>query len=194
MPTPGLTRRASLLLPLLLAACGGDEPATFEPLRYAYLPPIRLNVATIEIEQRFYPSGVSPDISQKAPISPIEALRAMGQDRLQAFGSAGRAVYSIQDASLTKQGDIISGSMAVVLNVFTSDGQRAGFAEARIARQHTGSYDSLRGTLYDMVKAMMDAMNIEFEYQVRQALRPWLTSGTAESAPVEQAPLASPGR
>ena len=55
-----LTRRASLLLPFVLAACGHKERADFPPLRYNYLPPIRLNVAAITVEERFYPSGVAP--------------------------------------------------------------------------------------------------------------------------------------
>ncbi|MDR3539038.1 MAG: hypothetical protein P4L71_21260 [Acetobacteraceae bacterium] len=193
MTTQGLTRRAALLLPLLLAACGGDgEPQDFPALRYSYLPPIRLNVASVSIEPRFVPSGMAPDVSLRAPVHPVDALRAMAEDRLQAFGATGRAVFSIQDASLTRRGDVIDGSMAVRLDVYSADNQRAGFAEARISRQHTGDIDSLRGTLYDMVKAEMDAMNVEFEYQVRRVLRDWLTSGTAPAAPVEQAPLTVP--
>ncbi|MBN8900044.1 MAG: hypothetical protein BGO51_06595 [Rhodospirillales bacterium 69-11] len=188
----GLTRRASLLLPLALAACGGEEPENFPPLRYAYLPPIRLNVASIDIQQRFIPSGVAPDVTQYAPVRPADALRAMAEDRLQAFGTAGRAVFSIVDASLTRRRDVLDGSMAVMLDIYAADGQRAGYAEARIVRQHTG-VDDLRRTLYEMVKAMMDAMNVEFEYQVRRALRGWLTSGTAAPVSVEQTPLGPPG-
>jgi hypothetical protein len=194
MRAPGLTRRSSLFLPLLFAACSGDdESAVYPALRYTYLPPIRLNVASIEIVNRFVPTGISPDISQLAPVRPVDALRAMAEDRLQAFGTSGKAVFSIQDASLTRRGDVIDGSMSVVLDMYTTDTQRAGFAEARVARQHTGHVDSLRATLYDMVKTMMDSMNVEFEYQVRRALHVWLTSGTAASTPVEQAPLSTPG-
>ena len=46
-----LTRRSSLLLPWLVAACGGGEERDFPPLHYNYLTPLRLNVATIQIEQ-----------------------------------------------------------------------------------------------------------------------------------------------
>ncbi len=31
-----LSRRSALLLPLVLAACGGEEERVFEPLRYNY--------------------------------------------------------------------------------------------------------------------------------------------------------------
>lgn len=194
MPTPGLTRRASLLLPLLLAACGGEEePQIYPALRYAYLPPIRLNVATIEVQQRFIPSGVSPDVTQIAPVRPADALRAMAEDRLQAFGSSGRAVFSILDASLVRHRDVIDGAMAVRLDIYGPDNARVGFAEARVTRQHTGDPDPIRKTLYEMVKAMMDSMNVEFEYQVRRVLRSWVTTGTAAETPVEQTPLGAPG-
>ena len=196
MLTPGLTRRAALLLPVmataLLSACASEPPQDFAPLRYSYLPPIRLDVATIEIQQRFVPSGVRPDVTQLAPVSPSQALQAMAEDRLQAFGVSGRAVFSIMDASLVRHGDVIDGVMAVRLELYGMDGQRVGFAEARVTRQHSG-VDHLRATLYDMVKAMMDSMNVEFEYQVRRVLRSFVTTATSSETPVEAAPLPPPG-
>src|ERR1700761_929880 len=113
-----LTRRVALLLPLVLAACGGEEEEqVFEPLRYNYLPPIRLNVASIAVEQRFVPSGVDPDVSNQDPVPPIVALKAMANDRLQAFGTANKAVFAILDASLVRQGDEVTGTFAVSLTI-----------------------------------------------------------------------------
>src|ERR1700733_8250934 len=96
-----LTRRVALLLPMVLAACGGDEEQVFEPLRYNYLPPIQLNVASIAIEERFIPSGAEPDVSNLDPVPPSQALKTMASDRLQAFGTANKAIFAILDASLT---------------------------------------------------------------------------------------------
>ena len=185
---PGLTRRATLLLPFLLAACGGHEERTdFPPLRYNYLPPIRLNVASIDIQQRFYPSGMPPDITSLDPVHPVEALRSMAEDRLQALGSSGQAVFGITNASLTQQDDVITCALAVELEIYPTPGIRSGFAQAIVSRQHTGSVDDLRAALYDITKATMDAMNVEFEYQVRRNLAPWLVSATP--GPVQQQPL-----
>jgi hypothetical protein len=190
MPAASLTRRTLLALPLALAACGeGEDTRSYAPLRYDYLPPIPLNVATIDIEQRFVPSGVAPDASQLAPVPPVEALRAMAQDRLKAFGTTGRAVFAIQDASLIRRGDTITGSMAVILTIYPEGGPPAGYAEARVGRQVSGRTGSLRQTLYDMVHTMMDQMNVEFEYQLRRNLRDWITTSTSVPTPVEQAPL-----
>ena len=189
-----LTRRFVLLLPLAVAACGGSEEPVFEPLRYNYLPPIQLNVASIAIEQHFVPSGVPPDVSNHDPVPPVDALKAMGNDRLQAFGTANRAVFAIEDASLTRDGDVVLGSMAVSLTIVDDNGTQLGFAQARVQSRHTGQIDDLRAVLYDMTKSMMSDMNVEFEFQIRHSLRDWITSSAAPDTPVEQAPLEQPVR
>lgn len=190
MTARGLTRRTSLLLPLLLAACGGGQRRTdFPALRYTYLPPFRLNVASIDIVQRFVPSGVRPDVSDLAPDPPVNALRRMAQDRLIAAGSTNAAQFAITDASLTRHGDVISGRMSVELSIVGADGGRLGFARAEVSRQRTGGTDDLRATLYDFTKAMMDSMNVEFQYQLQRNLPQWLMSASAAPSPVQAQPL-----
>ncbi len=181
-----------LLLPLVLASCAEEEPV-YEPLRYNYLPPIQLNVAVIQVQQRFIPSGVGPDVSGQDPVPPIVALKAMANDRLQAFGTAGKAVFAILDATLVRQGDDLTGSFAVSLTILDDAGTQLGFAEARVESRHTGRIREIRPALYDMTKAMMSDMNVEFEFQIRKNLKAWLTDDTALPTPVEQAPLGAPG-
>ena len=188
-----LTRRSSLLLPLLLAACGGERSQlVYPPLHYGFLTPLRVNVAALQVEQRYIPSGVAPDVSQLDPMPPVLALRNMAADRVQAYGSAGQAVFVILDASLVRQKNSIIGSFAVELDIYTSANTRAGFAEARVSRTYTGDLDDLPSTLYDMTKDMMDKMNVEFEYQLRRSLRNWLVPEGAPQMPVEQQPLTKP--
>jgi hypothetical protein len=189
----GLTRRHALLLPLFLAACGDDEPV-YQPLRFDYLPPIQLNVANLDIEQRFIPSGSKPDVTDQDPEPPVRALKAMANDRIKPFGTSRRAVFAILDATLTRQGDVIRSVMRVSLTVFDDDDRKAGFAEARVEHRRTGSVDNLRATLYAITKSMMDDMNVEFEYQVRRNLKAWLIGAEAPATPVEQAPLEPPPR
>jgi hypothetical protein len=190
MPAGYMTRRCALLMPLALAACGGgEEDEAFEPLRFNYLPPIQLNVARIDIEQRFVPAGVAPDVSGQDPAPPIAALRAMAADRLQAFGTANRAVFAILDGSMTRNGDVIRATFAVSLSIQGDNGAQLGFAEARVESRHTGQIDHLRSVLYDMTKSMMNDMNIEFEYQIHRSLKAWLTNAVAPDTPVEQTPL-----
>lgn len=182
-----LTRRATLTLPFLLAACGGKQRDEFPPLRFQYLPPIGLNVAGIDIQQRFYGSGSPPDVTDRDPVHPVEALRAMAEDRLQALGSSGQAVFGITNAALTRQDDVVTCALAVVLEIYPVPGVRSGFAQAVVSRQHAGPVDDLRATLYDITRATMEAMNVEFEFQVRRNLTQWLVS--AAPSPVRQQPL-----
>jgi hypothetical protein len=192
MRTGNLTRRFVLLLPLALAGCGGEPEPIYEPLRYNYLPPLQLNVAGIAIEQRFVPAGVPPDVSGQDPVAPIDALKAMANDRLQAFGTANKAVFAILDASMAQQNDAVAGSFAVSLTILDDSGTQTGFAEARVQSRRSGRIEDLRPMLYDMTRSMMSDMNIEFEYQIRRNLKAWLTNGAAPGTPVEQAPLEQP--
>jgi hypothetical protein len=185
-----LTRRGSLVLPLLVVGCGGGERRTvFPPLRYDYLTPLRLNVGSIQIEQRFVPSGVAPDVSQYDPVPPVQALRTMAEDRLQALGGSGQAVFVIQNATLMRRGDTLSGNFAVELDIATTSGNPAGFAQASVSGTFSGDLDDLPGRLYDLTKDLMDRMNVEFEYQVRHSLGAWLLPAGAPEAPVQQQPL-----
>ena len=161
----------------------------FPPLRYDYLTPLRLNVAAIQVEQRFMPSGVPPDVSQYDPVPPLTALRAMAEDRLQAMGSSDRAVFVIQDATLMRRGDTLSGQFTVELDIYTTPTTRAAYAQASVSGTFSGDLDDLRGRLYEMTKDLMDRMNVEFEYQVRRSLGTWLLPEGAPEAPVQQQPL-----
>lgn len=185
-----LTRRSSLLLPLLIAACAEEEPKRdFPPLHYRYLLPLMLNVAAIKVEQRYVPAGVPPDVSQIDPMPPVQALQNMADDRLQALGGSGLAVFAIEDATLVRHGDTITGHFQVELDIYTAPNVRAGFAQASVSGEYRGDLDDLQSRLYDMTKEMMDRMNVEFEYQVRRNLGRWLLAPGAARTPVEQAPL-----
>jgi hypothetical protein len=192
MPARLLSRRSWMLLPLALAACGG-EPPDYPPLRYNYLPPIRLNVASVSVRQDYVPSGVAPDLSPLDPAQPVDALRQMAEDRLKPFGPAGRAVFVIQNASLLRDGDTITGTFAVRLDIYTSANTRVGYAEARVAHSHSGHVDDIHQLLYDMTKQLMDDMNVQFEYQVVHSLRDWVAPVGGGPAPVQQQPLGAPG-
>jgi hypothetical protein len=200
MTAPKLPRRALLAAPLLLAACGGPETqANFPPVDYEYLTKLKLNVASVEIDNNWVSHEPGRHVESLAPTPPADALRRMGQDRLVAVGNSGQAKFVIDEASIVAKGGQYVGNFAVHLDVATSDGARSGFAEARVSRTRTLGGDdpaSERAALYDMVTQMMSDMNVEFEYQVRRSLRDYLqpaTAGVAPApAPVQSQDLAPP--
>ncbi len=184
-----LPRRSFLALPIAVTACSSDSPmrTSFPTLSYDYLLKLRLNVADIELAPP-PPPGPLDDMD---PAPPAQALLQMARDRLVAGGSLGRAVFVVDQAQIMQIPGGLDGSLAVHLDVQTSEGTRAGFAEAKVSRRLVGIGEDLRGSLYDITQQMMQDMNVEFEYQVRRTLRDWLQEATTAPtpAPVDQQPL-----
>ena len=191
-------RLALALVPaLFLASCGHEASSPNYPLlRYNYLTPLHLNVASVEIADSWVPED-SSDVARLSPEPPEDALKQMAHDRLIASGSSGRAVFKVEDASIRREGGWLYGHLAVQISITGSGSQPSGFADAAVARNvavpEDGGDAAMRQTLYDMTKAMMDNMNVEFEYQVRKSLHEWLQDTSPPSAavppPVAQQPL-----
>jgi hypothetical protein len=190
--------RRTLLLAFLLAGCASSPPPSYPPLRYDYLTPLRLNVGTIDIVDTWQPVSAA-DVGGDSLAQPAATLEQMGRDRLKPAGASGRAVFTIDDASLIQDGDTVTGTFSVELDIIDGSGARVAYAEARAVRRQTGIADGGRkraDQLYALVKQLMDAMNVELEYQVRRSLRGWLVAGNAGAAPavgaVSQQPLVAP--
>ncbi len=198
MTVRGVPRRALMLLAVAVTGCatGAPEGENFPPLRYNYLPVLKLNVASIEIENEWQPGDEPDHVESLAPETPLAALRQMAKDRLGAYGTSGKAVFVIEDASLVRDGPELSGSFAVRLDVYSADGTKAGFAEARAAQSAhapSGEGQAFRQALYDLTGRLMNTMNVEFEYQLRRSLGDWLAQSSTTPAAIESAPLPAPG-
>ena len=189
MPVP---RRMALLLPLWAAGCGGDAPlrTSFPPLRSDYLVPLALNVASVAYADLPPPNP----LDELDPTPPGPALLQLAHDRLSAAGAGGQALVTVTDATVARGGNVLVGSLGLRVEITGADGSSAGFAEAKVTRRLVGVGPDLRGGLYDMTKQMLDDMNVELEYQLRQNLREYLQMPqTAPApAPVQQQDLAPP--
>jgi hypothetical protein len=190
------TRRATLLLPWMLAACGDDEEAPapvvrhdFPPLRYGYLPPINLNVQRVETTDGFVPMAGPDELIGASPVEPVETLFAMARDRLKPVATGGTATFRVVNASIVRHRDELNGELAVRVDVRNDDNTSTGFAEARVTARHTGPVTDQRAVLYDMMKSMMENMNVELEYQLRNKLKAWVVDTPVETpAPATPAP------
>jgi hypothetical protein len=195
--------RAVLLvlgLGLVTSACAtrDDPPASYPKVSYDYLTKLRLNVASVDIDDSLPPNPDPRDVSNRAPTPPVEALRQMAQDRLVASGASGHAVFVIDDASIVQNRDRYEGRMTVHLDVTSGDGSSSGYAEARVARSASFDKDTpnaTRAALNALVTQMMADMNVEFEYQVRRSLRAYLQARPTTAPlppPVQSEDLAPP--
>jgi hypothetical protein len=195
-----LSRRLFLLAPAALAACAEQAPASYPPPSYDFLTSLNLNVGRVEIDDSWVPRGAARRVDHLAPIAPREALRRMAEDRLVAGGNAGRAVFVIEDASIIRGPRNYEASLAVRLDMADEAGNRLGQATARVVQVRPVRGESeraVRDELYAFVRDLMREMNVEFEYQVRRAMRESLqtTSGSAPGpAPVETQSLDMPGQ
>lgn len=197
---------AAMTAPLLLAGCGGDDgvPQNFPPLRYNYLAPISLNVASIETRVNFADAANGTDLDPMSPEAPLQAVQQMIQDRLVAGGAGGTATITINSASINQVNDTAVGNISLRLTVRSADGRARGYTDASVSRTRTmpddTSQTALRAFLYSMTQDMVNAANVELEYQIRQNLPRWIVGGgstviggPAGPTPVQAVPLSGPG-
>ena len=205
------SRRAALALSpvALLAACAREAPpAPVEgpAISYRHLTPLRLDVASVEVDAGAPLTGPR-DIGRELSPSAIEAVRIMGRDRLAALGAQGGARFSVTQAAIVPErlpaggglfaaqpGERLTGTFACRLDILDANGRRVAFCEAQTTRVRTteqATPASRRNAAESLMRLAVFDLNTEFEFQLRRALRPYLVegSGAAPAAPVEREAL-----
>jgi hypothetical protein len=193
-----MIRRVLPVLALLaLVACGGSPPApppVFAPLDYSYLPPIMLKVSNVTVVNQYVPDPGAATLIGEDPEPPATALTAMLNRRLVANGTPGMATVTIEAASIDQVGSNLTGTMTVRLDVQSADGHSTGYTEASVTHSETApdpdsSQDVVQAALYGMTKQLMDAMNVQLQYQIQQNLGSWVSySANAAVPPLNAAP------
>ncbi|HUZ71393.1 MAG TPA: hypothetical protein VMU87_00280 [Stellaceae bacterium] len=98
---PRLMLGAGLLA--LVAACTTPPPhPTYPALRFTAEPPIRLEVAGIDVRDDYQPPMRAPNVDHLFPVPPMRAAETWAHDRLQATGTTGRAVFILRKASVVE--------------------------------------------------------------------------------------------
>jgi hypothetical protein len=97
-------------------------------------------------------------------------------------------------------GERFACELACRIEVMSAEGGRLGFAEAEARRSQSvaeGASATLRSRAAEaVVRQAMETLNVEFEFQIRRALRAWLVDGNQPltPAPVEREELSPSGR
>ena len=100
-----INRRTFLLLTALAALAACDTPPmrqSFATLTFQDRPPLRLDVAQLEIVEAYKAPGVAPHVDHLFPQKPADVAAAWGRDVLRAVGQRGMATYTVTDASATQ--------------------------------------------------------------------------------------------
>ena len=180
-----LPRRAALLLPLLLPACGSRDPEIAVPggpIGFRHLLPLGLNVAEILVPEQDPPPAPG-DFGATLALPPASAMRQMARDRLFAVGSTGQAQFSVTQALLVRDNTGVLCALACRLDILGATGGRQGFIEAS-ARANITLPGSVSATTRQrageaMLRQALQRLNVEFEFQTKRNLRAWLV----ETAP-----------
>lgn len=195
-----LFRIAAVATAIALAACSGSPPpppVNYQPLNYSYLPPITLKVATVNIQNDYVPDPGAATLIGEDPEPPATALQGVATQRLVANGTPGTATFTIENASIEETNGNLIGTLTARLDVISADGRRNGFTEASVTHTQTApdpdaAPADVQAALYDMTKQLMDAMNVQMQYQIQRNLSDWVVyAPNAAAAPLASSPAAN---
>lgn len=186
---------ALLIFALATAGCDTAPPEqVFPDITFGHLPPINLNVRTIEVVSRYTSPLKAPNVEHKFPQPPEKVLRRWAHDRLRAVGREGTARFVIAEAgavetalprekgfqaSFTRQqSERYDAAVEAAIEIYDARGANRGFAAARVTRATTVAEDiSLLGrerVWFKLTDDLTKDFNAEIERQIRQHLPGWM--------------------
>ncbi len=86
----------------LPAACANEPPPPAAPSIGFLGKPIKLNVASIAVDDRYNPPGTAPNVEQLHPLTPSGIAQRWADARLVAVGARGLATLTITDGSVVE--------------------------------------------------------------------------------------------
>ena len=195
-----LPMRSSLalaaVLVLALGACSADPPGRpiYPELTYRHLPPIKLAVGRIEVEDAYTPPLRAPNVEHEFPLSPAAAARRWSDDRIRAVGEKGSVKVTLREASVVEvalkktegltgavtadQSERYDGTIVMEIEVRSENGDKEAFVTATARRSRTVPEDitlnDREKVFFEMTEAMMNDLNAELERQIQQHLGRYL--------------------
>jgi hypothetical protein len=176
------------LLALALASCNTPpDRQNFPDITFQHLKPFRLDVARVQIVDGYQPDP-GADIGNQFPEAPAAVARQWGEDRLQAVGQQGEAIYTITLAKATQTPLARSQGMsamthkdqsdrydlAITVNLEVHSGGKAGAITGQAARSQTVGEDMTlnqrEGVLFRLLDVTMRDLNAQMEKLIPQYL------------------------
>ena len=176
---------------LVLAACQAPAiPPPLEALTFSHLDPINLDVAKLEIDERYVPPLKAPNVEHIFTTSPAKAMRQWAKDRLRPVGDSGMVLLVIRNASaietkldlqkgirgaLTRdQSERYDVELDVILQVFDDSGRQLAFANAEAMRGKTVSEDisiyDREAAFLELVRLLIEDVNAQLDKNISQYL------------------------
>jgi hypothetical protein len=173
-----------------LAACSSAPPPhpTYPDIHFTSEPALQLDVAGIEVRNDYRPPFRAPNVEHLFPVPPARAAETWAHDRLKAVGHSGRAVFTIEKASVTEtdlktKGGITGAfttqpaqrydaTLAATLTILDDHGLPVRTASGKVTRSQSvleGVTPNQRDqSWYDMTKAMMADFDQQMTAEVQK--------------------------
>lgn len=179
----------------LVAGCASNvERPAFPQISFSHLPPIKLDVARIDVENHYVSPDTKPNVEHLFPVSLAGTAMNWGRDRLKAVGSSGVARLTVDRASVvevplkrttglqglftTDQAERYDGVVRVTLKIFDAGGEERATATATASRSQTVpediSLDERDKVWFGMTEKMMGTLNNTLEKAIRENLAQWV--------------------
>lgn len=180
---------------VFLSGCANEvQRPGFPQISFAHLQPISLNVARIEVKNRYVSPATRPNVEHEFPVSPAAAASNWGRDRLRAVGQSGTARVIVRRASVVEVPLERSGGLK---GAFTRDQSerydaiidmrvevRDGQGNVRVSAESTAkrsrsvseniSLNEREKVWFAMTETMMSDLNTALENQIRIHMKEWL--------------------
>jgi len=186
----------SLLLTIgLVCGCETQTPIESSPeITFSHLQAIKIDVATIEVENRFQAPLTAPHIEHLLPTPPSKAMEQWLRDRFTPVGRSGTLRMVIDDASATatpldldksltgqltkQQSQLNEMNVHATLQLKDANGNILGTAAAKAERSITTrediSLNDRRNLWLESVSQLMNDFNRSMEPNIQLYLKPWL--------------------
>ncbi|MBT3661922.1 MAG: hypothetical protein HOA30_14735 [Rhodospirillaceae bacterium] len=184
-----------ILAATLLGACETSPPTQRLPeITFSHMPAFNVDVAKIEIENRFASKLSAPHIEHLMPLAPAAAVEQWAKDRVKAVGRGGTLRMIIEDASarettlqkdtsfkgkLTKQqSHRYDMAVRATLELKDDSGKVLAAAGANASRSITAREDvtlnEREKIWFETVDLLMKDFNREMEANTKNYLGQWL--------------------
>ncbi len=187
-----------LSIPCLLLALAACSPSARlpEPVGLSYLAerPIHLDVARIEVVNKYQASAEPPHIEKDLPVPPAVMIQQWVQDRLLPVGKTGHATLTIENASVTEsslkgtpgirgaltvdQAEKYNATLAVKLEIFDEAGTAKGFAYARAHGSRTVGENYTLGQRRQVWMNMMEKVMNNLDQEMDRNIKGYLNQYT----------------
>ena len=195
MVLKNLSATCVVLVFLSIVGCANDaQKPGFPKISFAHLQPISLNVARVEVENRYVPPATRPNVEHEFPVSPAASALNWGRDRLRAVGSSGVARVIVRRASVVEvplqkstgmkglftrdQSERYDAVIGMMVEVRDQTGKVRVTAESIAKRSESVSENislsEREKVWFRMTEAMMVDLNTSLENQVRVHMKDWI--------------------